>query len=324
MVRILRAKYFPNTRFLSAQLGSKPSLVWRGIWSARKLIEMGLKWNVGIGESINIWEDCWVPRSLPGKVQTSRSSNIERVSELILPNGMGWNRDLIDLLFVVADAILIQATRSCLYNRRVANNLSYPRCNVDYETVNHVLRFCAKAKDVWVMLGYPLHVVSAQMDFHEWLSWILKIHHTTKHNEICVTMWAIWFARNRMVHEGTNQSVREIVSFICNYCVELVSMIHTNNGVVSDVQVRWSLPPAGVVKINVDAGFRLNQKKAAAGVVIRDENGEILRACCKITYLVLSSAKEIAKEFHACAFHFIGQSGNKTTHAMAQNGIKSR
>ncbi|MBA0787805.1 hypothetical protein Gotri_027532 [Gossypium trilobum] len=65
-------------------------------------------------------------------------------------------------------------------------------------------------------------------------------------------------------------------------------MIHTNNGVVSDIQVRWSLPPAGVVKINVDAGFRLNQKKATAGVVIRDENGEILRACCKITYLVLS------------------------------------
>ncbi|MBA0635610.1 hypothetical protein Godav_024576 [Gossypium davidsonii] len=217
---------------------------------------MGLKWNVGTSESINIWEDCWVPRSLPGKVQTSRSGNIERVSELILPNGMGWNRDLIDSLFVVADAILIQginlpsihqgdclvlrgehsgiysacsgyrllfqqltplssrhdvfkqiqatrcppktkialwkfvhgfvATRSCLYNRRVANNPSCPRCNVDYETVNHVLRFCAKAKDVWVMLGYPLHV------------------------------------------------------------------------------------------------------KAAAGVVIRDENGEILRACCKITYLVLS------------------------------------
>ncbi|KAH1096573.1 hypothetical protein J1N35_013494 [Gossypium stocksii] len=83
MARILRAKYFPNTRFLSAQLGSKPSLVWRSIWSARKLIEMGLKWNVGIG-------------------------NIERMSELIFPNGMGWNWDLIDLLFVTADAILIQ------------------------------------------------------------------------------------------------------------------------------------------------------------------------------------------------------------------------
>ncbi|MBA0749485.1 hypothetical protein Gogos_003405 [Gossypium gossypioides] len=67
------------------------------------------------------------------------------------------------------------AARSCLYNRRVANKSSCLRCKVDHETVNHVLRFCAKARDVWVMMGYPF-VVSAQMDFHEWLSWILKMH----------------------------------------------------------------------------------------------------------------------------------------------------
>ncbi|XP_016755365.1 uncharacterized protein [Gossypium hirsutum] len=211
------------------------------------------------------------------------------------------------------------------------------------------------------------------MDFHEWLSWILKMHHTTKHNEICVTLWAIWFARNHMVHEGTNQSVGEIVSFIRSYCVKLVSVIPTNKGVVFGFQVRWSLPPTGVVKINVDAGFRLNQKTVAARVVIRDKNEEILGACCKITYPVLSifatevvavihrlrfakelgflsiivkgdsrsiirktnnhehhfsgisaltwSAKEIAKEFYACAFHFISKSRNKTAHAMVQEGL---
>ncbi|MBA0837587.1 hypothetical protein Goarm_009732, partial [Gossypium armourianum] len=70
--------------------------------------------------------------------------------------------------------------------------------------VNHALRFCASARNVWVMLGYPLHMASAQMDFHEWLSWILKMYHTTKHNEICVTMWAIKSARNHMVHKGIN------------------------------------------------------------------------------------------------------------------------
>ncbi|TYH53639.1 hypothetical protein ES332_D09G113600v1 [Gossypium tomentosum] len=128
------------------------------------------------------------------------------------------------------------------------------------------------------MIGYPLHVVSARMDSHEWLSWILKMHHTTKRNEICLTLWAIWFARNRMVHEGTNQRMGEIVSFIRSYCVKLVSVIPTNNCIVSGIQVRWSLPPIGVVKINIDARFRLNQKTAAAGVVVRDENRKILGA----------------------------------------------
>ncbi|MBA0576566.1 hypothetical protein Golob_025388 [Gossypium lobatum] len=147
------------------------------------------------------------------------------------------------------------ATRSCLYNRRVANKSSCLRCNVDHEMVNHVLRFCAKARDVWVMMGYPLHVVSAQMDFHEWLSWILKMHHTTKQNEICVTLRAIWFAWNHMVHKGTNQSV-------------------------------------GVVKINVDAGFRLNQKTTAVGVVIRDENRELFRLIAKSFTLFFRSLQQ--------------------------------
>ncbi|MBA0756787.1 hypothetical protein Gogos_005467 [Gossypium gossypioides] len=100
-------------------------------------------------------------------------------------------------------------------------------------------------------------------------------------------MSVIWFARNCIVHEGTNQSMGEIVSFIHNYYVELVFVIPMNN-VVSGIQVQWSPPLTGVVKINVDARFRLNQKKAAVGVVIRDENREILEACCKITYHVLS------------------------------------
>ncbi|PPD99625.1 hypothetical protein GOBAR_DD03337 [Gossypium barbadense] len=108
--------------------------------------------------------------------------------------------------------------------------------------MNHVLRFCATARDVWLMMGYPLHVVSAQMNL------------------------------------------------------------------LSGFQVRWFRPPAGVVKINVDAGFRLNQKTAATGVVIRDENGEILGLVAKSLTLFFQSLQQ-------------KQSGNKTTYAMAQEGL---
>ncbi|KAK5770840.1 hypothetical protein PVK06_046996 [Gossypium arboreum] len=94
-------------------------------------------------------------------------------------------------------------------------------------------------------------------------------------------MWAIWFARNRMVHEGTNQSV------IPSYYMDLVSLIPTDSGIASTIEAQWSPLPIGLVKINVDAGFRLNQKKVVVEVVIRNENIEIMGACCKITYLVL-------------------------------------
>ncbi|KAG8474164.1 hypothetical protein CXB51_033722 [Gossypium anomalum] len=59
---------------------------------------------------------------------------------------------------------------------------------------------------------------------------------------------------------------------------------------------------------------------AAAGVVIRDENGEILGAYCKITYPILSvfAAKAVAV-IHR--LQFAKESGNKTVHAMAQEGL---
>ena len=48
--RIFKAKYFPNTNFLEAKLGSKPSYAWRSI----------SVWRVGNGESIKIWGDRWI------------------------------------------------------------------------------------------------------------------------------------------------------------------------------------------------------------------------------------------------------------------------
>lgn len=54
--RILRAKYFSHSNFLSAQLGSNPSF----IWSAHRLLKMGLRWKVGNGRLIRIWDDRWM------------------------------------------------------------------------------------------------------------------------------------------------------------------------------------------------------------------------------------------------------------------------
>ncbi|MBA0681635.1 hypothetical protein Goari_023422 [Gossypium aridum] len=74
--------------------------------------------------------------------------------------------------------------------------------------------------------------------------------------------------------------------------MKLVFVIPTNNGVVFGFQVRWFRPPTRVVKINVDAGFRLNQKTAATGVVIRDENGEILGLVAKSLTLFFRSLQQ--------------------------------
>lgn len=49
-------------------LWGNPSFTPRGIWVARSLINTGLRWRIGDGEKVCIWEDRWIPRPLTFKV----------------------------------------------------------------------------------------------------------------------------------------------------------------------------------------------------------------------------------------------------------------
>jgi len=84
--KILQAKYFPNSTFLKANLGSKPSYVWRSLFNLR----------VGDGKSIQVWGDRWLPRptsytiqSIPNTISTSA-----KVADLIDEELKGWNLSL--------------------------------------------------------------------------------------------------------------------------------------------------------------------------------------------------------------------------------------
>jgi hypothetical protein len=48
--KIIQAKYFPNSTFLKANLGSKPSYVWRSLFNSRELLVQGMIWRVGDGK----------------------------------------------------------------------------------------------------------------------------------------------------------------------------------------------------------------------------------------------------------------------------------
>jgi hypothetical protein len=46
--RILKAKYFPHTSFLEAQVSGNVSYIWRSICEARHVLRDGLRWRVGM------------------------------------------------------------------------------------------------------------------------------------------------------------------------------------------------------------------------------------------------------------------------------------
>lgn len=68
MARILKARYFPESDFLEAKKGSKPSFVWSSMLETQEIIRKGSRWRVGDGESIMICKDNWLPDPHNSKV----------------------------------------------------------------------------------------------------------------------------------------------------------------------------------------------------------------------------------------------------------------
>ncbi|KAL5783292.1 hypothetical protein ACOSP7_008321 [Xanthoceras sorbifolium] len=93
--RVLKAKYFPKSNFLSSKLGWKPLFVWRSILWGREVIRKGVRWKIGNGQSISIYDDSWLPRDSSFRVYSPRLlPDGVSVSALIGAPGR-WKADII-------------------------------------------------------------------------------------------------------------------------------------------------------------------------------------------------------------------------------------
>ncbi|KAH9763516.1 reverse transcriptase domain-containing protein [Citrus sinensis] len=90
-----------------ANLGSKPSYIWRSILWGREVLENGCRWRVGNGQQINIHNSSWIPR--PSTFKPISSPNLPKeasVAELIDDNNC-WKEELIYQHFGKDDAEII-------------------------------------------------------------------------------------------------------------------------------------------------------------------------------------------------------------------------
>ncbi|KAK0592975.1 hypothetical protein LWI29_028449 [Acer saccharum] len=105
--RVLKHCYFPETSVLQASCGNSCSFLWRSFMWGKELLEAGLRWRIGTGNSVFIYKDCWLPRPSTFKpFSPPRLGQTAKVHELMLPSG-GWNVGLIREIFWPEDANLI-------------------------------------------------------------------------------------------------------------------------------------------------------------------------------------------------------------------------
>lgn len=88
------------------------------------------------------------------------------------------------------------------------------------------------AHQVWTILQAP-ETLSVRIDLLEHMiatsepstrAWIFYMMEVLSHEELTkmtVTLWAIWYARRKLIHEGINQSPYVTHNFVDNFIAEL-------------------------------------------------------------------------------------------------------
>jgi ribonuclease HI len=109
--------------------------------------------------------------------------------------------------------------------------------------------------------------------------WLMSLCTTLSQRDfiqVLVTLWSIWWARRRAIHEEEFQSPLSTRLFIKRYLDELEwtpQSDKTTRGIIKPASSAWIRPPAGCMKLNVDGAVAKSTAKGAVGVVCRNDQG---------------------------------------------------
>ena len=75
--KVFKPRFFPKCSIMEAKESRSGSYAWRSILHGRDVLSRGVRWRVGNGESIKIWQHNWLPRKHPPQVTSFPIASME-------------------------------------------------------------------------------------------------------------------------------------------------------------------------------------------------------------------------------------------------------
>ena len=112
VARVFKAKYFPFEDVLHSWIGSNPSYAWRSIFNSLWVLKEDIRWRVGNGKQIHIWEDRWLltPTTYRVTLPQLDFGIYPMVSSLIDEDTKWWRLDLVRSIFLPHEVASILKT----------------------------------------------------------------------------------------------------------------------------------------------------------------------------------------------------------------------
>ncbi|XP_062015404.1 uncharacterized protein LOC133731966 [Rosa rugosa] len=179
------------------------------------------------------------------------------------------------------------ATKDALFHRHISRSPLCPLCNLENETIEHVLFTCPWTRCVWFAhpLGYrfPLESITS---LARWLQWLKSYFvdgsgdKSLLHTHVAFILWHIWKERCVCVFNHTPptpdlvacksfDAALEYIQRPLPRCVRLVTQPLTSPSF-------WTPPPLGTFKVNTDAAWHSDSLSCGIAVLIRNSSGELV------------------------------------------------
>ncbi|XP_024178198.1 uncharacterized protein LOC112184155 [Rosa chinensis] len=218
LAQVLKARYFPQTDFMQAELHKGASFTWRSILKGRDLLRKGLRFQVGNGENISVWNDPWVP--LP-----------YRFRPFSLP--MQGTEE-----FKVADFIDSEAGAFWLHGLLNLQPGKHPTTLLDI-----------------------------------WFWDMIEALDGEKLEYFLMALWVVWMERNNMVWKGSYFNIINMHAWATSFLDDYKNLHKRQGHKARRTPIKWSRPPRGRLKINIDGSFCADTGSGGVGVVVRNYEG---------------------------------------------------
>ncbi|XP_021738795.1 uncharacterized protein LOC110705260 [Chenopodium quinoa] len=173
-------------------------------------------------------------------------------------------------------------TKGLLMARHMIEEAFYPWCG-EVETSFHAIFECVRVEELWEDCGCSSLRARAVGDLCELvLSW--KNASAKLQQRAAYLAWCVWGDRNKKVFEGTwtpNGVLAARVGRLVEEFGLYSKKIYTSNMPKAKRSSKiWKPPPAGAIKINVDASLAV-EGWVGMGVIARDCEGKVLMAATR-------------------------------------------
>ncbi|PNX94584.1 ribonuclease H, partial [Trifolium pratense] len=258
--------------FLEAKLGHNPSYVWRSIHTSRVVVRRGLRWRLGNGEKVSVWNYPWLRNEHQAYITTPVVEGREniKVNELIDQETSRWNFTLINQIFNPWDAAKITKIPSTTNSAR-----GLPDMEITATT---------KWREIGKLYGGYKFQTKLRFSYGERLGVVSPSVAGSLKEDYHVTISVLGQVDGYLVEAaGFVPVVFKIRAHDTWQEWSKAQKKHNQDGCTSGTESisRWSKPPAGIIKCNVDAACYAEQNFYCIGACLRDDKGQFVAAYAK-------------------------------------------